>query len=327
MTQLRELGKSGIAVSALGLGTMQFSNRGVIASAFPAVPQEQIDAIVKTAVDGGISWFDSAEMYGGGTSERCLSKGLMNSGIAPEQVTIATKWRQLGRTARSIETTADDRIKALSPYPIDLHQIHWPIGSFSSIRAEMTAMARLVEKGMIKAVGVSNFSARQMNAAHRTLAEFGIPLASNQVQINLLHRTIEHNGVLDTARRLGVTLIAYSPLASGVLTGKFHENPSSVKALSFPRRAIATGITGAKLKRTQPLIDATRTIAAAHDATVGQVALAWLTSYFGDTVIAIPGASKPHHAAEAAGALRVQLSPDEIGVLSRLSASALGGRR
>ena len=155
------------------------------------------------------------------------------------------------------------------------------------------------------------------------LAEHGIPLASNQVQINLLHRRIERNGVLETGRRLGVTLIAYSPLASGMLTGKFHADRSLLTNMPRARRMI-NGLTDKHLDRTAPLIDGLREIAAAHQATISQVALAWLITYYGDTVVAIPGASKPHHAEKAAGALKVDLSRDESARLADLSRGVTG---
>ncbi|MCW2689358.1 MAG: oxidoreductase [Mycobacterium sp.] len=302
---------------------MTFSGAGMMSAFYPPLPQAHVDQIVKTALDGGITWFDTAEMYGGGNSERALSAGLTHAGIAPGEVTVATKWRPLLRTAKSIERTIGDRLAALHPFPIDLHQIHFGVGGFSSVRSEVHAMARLVESGKIRAVGVSNFSARQMENAHAALAEHGLPLATNQVQVNLLHRNIETNGILDTARRLGVTLIAYSPLAGGMLTGKFHDDRSLVAAMPRMRR-LMTGFTDKNLDRSAPLIDGLRDIAATHQATISQVALAWLITNYGDTVVAIPGASKPHHAEEAAAATRVKLSPDEGQRLTDLSSEVKG---
>lgn len=298
---------------------MQFAGPGL----FPALPQASVDEITKAALDAGITWFDTAELYGRGKSERLLSAGLQHAGIEPGQVTVATKWAPPGRTASSIVGTFEKRLAALDPYGVDLHQIHFPVGSFSSLRSQVRAMARLTVAGKIRAVGVSNFSARQMEMAHAVLAERGIPLASNQIQINLLHRKLETNGVLETARRLGVTLIAYSPLASGMLTGKFHDDRSLVAAMPLLRRMI-NGFTTRRLDRTTPLIDAMRDIAGTHQATVSQIALAWLITYYGDTVVAIPGASKPHQATEAARAMRIELSPEETSKLADLSAAVTG---
>src|SRR3984893_17714676 len=128
----RELGRTGLYVSPIGLGCMQIAGRGIVATMFPAPPQTQVDEIIKAALDGGITWFDTAEMYGHGGSERALSNGLVHAGIKPGDVTVATKWAPFGRTAKSIERTIDDRLAALDPFPVDLHQIHMGFGSFSS---------------------------------------------------------------------------------------------------------------------------------------------------------------------------------------------------
>jgi aryl-alcohol dehydrogenase-like predicted oxidoreductase len=312
----RELGHTGIQISPIGLGCMQFSGVGQVpATSLNPVEQPSVDEIVKAALDGGITWFDTAEAYGHGRSERALSSGLTACGIKPGDVTIATKWAPLGRTAKSITRTIDDRLGALKPFHVDLHQIHMPYGSFSPLRAQVQAMVRLAEEHKIGAVGVSKFSARQMELTHAELAKHGIALASNQVQINLLHRKVESNGVLDTARRLGVTLIAYSPLRSGILTAKFHDDPGLVAEMAPRRRKLFAGDLG----RIAPLIDGLRQVAVTHSATVSQVALAWLTTFYGDTVVAIPGASKPFHAEEAAGAMRIALSEQETQTLALLA--------
>jgi aryl-alcohol dehydrogenase-like predicted oxidoreductase len=221
------------------------------------------------------------------------------------------------------ERTIGTRLEVLEPFPIDLHQIHLNRGSFSSVRAQMRAMARLVQAGKIRAVGVSNFTTRQMEIAHDELAKFGIPLASNEVQINLLHRKIETNGMLNSARRLGVSLLAYSSQRQGILTGKYHADRSLIQGV-HPLRRKVMGLTPEGLDRSEPLIDAMRDTAANHQATVGQVALAWLVDYYGGTVIPIAGASKPHHAEDSAGALKVHLSADELERLSHLSKEVTG---
>ena len=315
----RQLGRTDIYISPIGLGTAQFAGKSWISALSPPIPQEHVATIVKTALDGGITWFDTSEMYGGGTSERALAAGLTQAGIKPGDVTVATKWMPLGRTARNIERTIGERLDALEPFPIDLHQVHLNRASFSTVRAQMRAMARLVQAGEIRAVGVSNFTTRQMKIAHDELAKFGIPLASNEVQINLLHRKIETNGMLEAAQRLGVTLLAYSSQRQGILTGKYHADRSLIQGV-HPLRRRVMGLTPEELDRSQPLIDAMHDVADEHRATVGQVALAWLIGYYGDTVIPIAGASKPRHAEEAAGALKVHLSADELGRLAGLSA-------
>jgi len=304
----RMLGKTTIEITPIGLGVMQFAGgKGVFRFVFPPMPQSEMNAIVKTAWQGGINWFDTAEMYGKGYSEQGLARGLKAAGIADEDVIIATKWWPVLRTARNISRTIADRQRYLEGYSIDLYQVHQPY-SFSSPEAEMNAMADLVDAGLIRAVGVSNFSAASMRRAHAALAQRGYALASNQVHYNLLERSIEVNGILETARELGITIIAWSPLASGMLTGKFHHNPDQL-ARTPPGRRLKLK---RQLARSRPLIDLLAEIAPRYEASIAQVALNWLIHFHGDIVVAIPGASKVHHAAEAAGAMHFRLSDEDM---------------
>ncbi|MFN2160479.1 MAG: aldo/keto reductase [Candidatus Promineifilaceae bacterium] len=306
--QLRPLGKSGIRITPIGLGAWQFSKGQSFNRFFwKSLSEETQNAIVQAALDGGINWFDTAEAYGFGRSERGLSHALQAAGRSDGDVVIATKWMPFGRTAASIGKTIDKRQENLAPFHIDLHQVHNP-SSFSQPEDEMDAMADLVLAGQIRAVGVSNFSAGQMLRAHSRIQAHGLPLASNQVKYNLLDRQIEGNGILEAARALGITIIAYSPLEWGVLTGKFHDNPGLVKRLPLVRRVSV----GRMLEKSEPVIRLLKEIAAAHGVKPSQVALNWLVNFSGQTVVAIPGASKPHHAREAAGAMGFTLSDEEL---------------
>ncbi|WP_116947216.1 aldo/keto reductase [Jiangella endophytica] len=318
-TTTRRLGRTDLEITPIGLGCLPFGGPGLANRYYATLDQTAATAIVRTALDGGVTWFDTAEMYGRGHSERTLTTALRSLGVGGDDVVIASKWTPWFRTAASIGRTIGDRLEALQGYPLGLHQIHMPHGGFSSIAAQVRAMADLHRQRRIGAVGVSNFSAAQLERAHAVLAGYGIPLASNQVQASLLERRIERDGVLDTARRLGVTLIAMAPLHTGLLTGRFHDDPGQFRDVRRIRRRLA-GFSPATLTRTAPLIDELRTLAAAHGATPSQVALAWLTSYYGDTVVAIPGASKPRHAEESAGAMALRLSVAELDRLAAVSA-------
>jgi len=313
----RRLGRTEIEITPIGLGTWQFSeaqsiHRFIWSRIEPKVTEE----IVAAALAGGINWFDTAEAYGAGRSERALARALSAAGRRAGDVVIATKWQPVLRRAGSIRRTIDQRLSNLSPFGIDLHQVHNP-ASFSSVEAEMDAMAALVLQGKIRAIGVSNFSAERMRRAHVALARHGIPLASNQVKYSLLDRRIEGNGVLDAAKELGVTIIAYSPLEMGLLTGKFHRDPGLLKNRPIGRRFSLRR----KIERSRPLVEALEEIAAGHGVTPAQVALNWLVNAHGDAVVAIPGASKPAHAQESAGAMKFRLSDEELSRLGDFSRS------
>ena len=309
------LGKTDIDITPIGLGTWQFSEgRYGAMGQWAPISEELTNEIIQTALQGGINWFDTAEIYGGGRSEKALAKGLQNYGVKNGEVIIATKWFPLFRWASSIKKTIERRKAALSPYHIDLYQIHFP-AAFSSIEAQASNLADLIENGEIKAAGVSNFSADQMLRAHQVLIKRGFCLASNQVAYNLLNRKIEVNGILEKSKELSITIIAYSPLEMGLLTGKFHKDPSLLEKRPFARREKLKR----KIKASQELINTLEDIANAHQATVSQVALNWLISFNAGNVVAIPGASKPSHARESAEAMNLKLKEDEIEIIDQLS--------
>jgi aryl-alcohol dehydrogenase-like predicted oxidoreductase len=314
---LRTLGKTDICITPIGLGMMEFAGGGgLMGPAFPVIPQEEKNAVVKAALDGGINWFDTAELYGAGVSEASLAKALKAAGKTDGEVVVATKWWPLFRTARNIPHSIEDRIRFLDGYNIDLYMVHQPV-SFSSPEAEMNAMADLVEAGKIRSVGISNFNAEQMRRAHRTLQKRGLPLAANQVRFSLLDRSIEKNGVLETAKELGVTIIAYTPLGSGLLTGKYHKNPNLLQNKSFFwRLRLNRGI-----QKSRSLVTALEEIGNKYNATPAQVALNWVISFHGETIVTIPGATKVHQAQESAGAMTFQLTDEELAQLDRFSSS------
>ena len=314
---LRPLGKSDIRITPVGLGCWQFSQGHGWNKYWPVLAEAEIEGIVAASIDGGINWFDTAEAYGNGASEKQLSRVLQKAGHRPGEYVIATKWMPLFRRASNIPETIDVRLSCLAPYPIDLFQIHNP-ASFSSTAAQMKAMAGLVQDGKIQAVGVSNFGAKRMIEAHKILAEAGLPLVSNQVHYSLLKRKIETNGVMDAAREHGITIIAYSPLDQGVLTGRFHDNPSLLKKISGVRKW--RGFYKDRfLEKSRPVIEALKEIGARHSASPAQAALNWLFGAHGETVVVIPGATKTAQAAFNAGAMSFTLSADEIDHLDRVS--------
>jgi len=317
MTMRRRLGKTDIEVTPVGLGSWQFSaGQGLAGKFWEAIPQSVVDQVVEASLAGGINWFDTAEMYGNGASERALAKALRSAGKTNGEVVVATKWSPILRTAASIKSTIQQRLTCLAPFAIDLHQVHNPLG-FSSVEAEMRAMADLVADKKIHAAGVSNFNVSRMRRAHAALANYGLALASNQVKYSLLDRRVESDGTLAVAKELGVTIIAYSPLEQGLLTGKYHQNPKYVRTRPGPRKWMRR-FRAQGLERSRPLIEELGKIALAHGATSGQIALAWLYQ-FHQNVVVIPGASRIEQALENQGALELTLSPHELDRLDQLS--------
>ena len=314
---MRTLGKTDIQVTPIGLGMMEFAGGGgLVGAAFPVITQQEKNATVQAALDGGINWFDTAELYGKGVSEASLAAALKAAGKTDQEVVVATKWLPIFRTAGNIPRTIQDRIRFLDGYSISLYMIHQPY-SLSSPEAEMDAMADLVEAGKIRSVGVSNFKPARMRRAYQELKKRGLPLAVNQVQYSLLDRSIETNGILDTAKELGVTIIAYTPLASGLLTGKYHKNPELLQKKSFIWRArLQRGV-----EKSRPLVTVMEEIAAKYNATPAQVALNWVINFQGEIVVTIPGATKVHQAQESAAAMKFRLSDDEMARLDELSRS------
>ncbi|NHJ32842.1 MAG: aldo/keto reductase [Asgard group archaeon] len=308
MMKKRTLGRTNIKVSPIGIGVMMWmgGDKGLWRR-MPYISSEDKKTMIKASFDGGVNFFDTAEAYGFGRSEVSLVKALKANNIADKDVVIGTKWMPMMRWARNMRRNIMKRIEYLSGYTIDLYMVHFPI-SFSGIKAQMNEMARLVKDDKIRSVGVSNFSAKQMRKAHEVLEKQNIPLAVNQVNYSLLRRNIERNGILDTAKELGITIVAYTPLGQGLLTGKYHSNPKLIENKTFfMQRSVRR-----KLDECEPLVQTLTEIGKAHKATPAQVALNWLVSYGGDTVITIPGATKVGHVEESAGAMTFTLSKAEL---------------
>lgn len=314
--ELRGLGHTEVAVSPIGLGCWQFSRgTGVVGRYWPALPQTEVVDIVRASMDNGMNWFDTAEIYGRGDSERSVSDALQALGVAPSAVVIATKWWPVFRGAEAIVNTLAEREEYLQPYRVSLYQIHHPY-AFATLRTQMQMLCQLSFGRRIAAPGVSNFSAYQLNASEQVMQEYGLHLASNQVSYSLFDRRIEHNGVMETARKLGISIIAYSPLAQGLLTGKYHDSAS-------PRvqgwRRLQRRFSPAALRRTSPLIALLREVADKYQATPSQVALAWVIRFHGHSVFAVAGARTAAQARENALAMLVNLTEDDLRRLDEVS--------
>ena len=314
---LREIGKTGIKLSKLGLGCWQFSkSNGFAGSFWPKLSDHETLQIIETSIKGGINWFDTAELYGWGKSEEGLTQALNSLKINSKSHHIATKWWPLFRTSKSIKKTIEKSLQFLNGHPISLHQVHMPLG-FSTIESEMNAMADLVEEGKIKHVGVSNFNQKQMIRAYNALEKRGIHLTSNQMEYSILNRNIEANGVMETAKKLNISIIAYSPLAQGIATGKFHNKPELMnkihrwRKMKFKKR-------GLTLNDSLPVINELKKIGKNYNSTPAQVALSWLVD-FNKNVFAIPGATNKKQCQDNIGAMLLTLSENEIEKLNYIS--------
>jgi aryl-alcohol dehydrogenase-like predicted oxidoreductase len=183
----------------------------------------------------------------------------------------------------------------------------------------MEAMVQLVKEHKVKHIGVSNFSAKQMRSAWEALQKHGIQLVSNQVRYSLLDRKIESNGIMKTAKELGISIIAYSPLAQGLVTGKFHDNPALLKNIGM--RKYSSSFKPAGMEKSRPLVKTIQELAIKYGVTPSQIALNWLINFHGETVVAIPGATKESHAKENSGTMAFSLTTQDLSLLDKKSAS------
>jgi aryl-alcohol dehydrogenase-like predicted oxidoreductase len=303
----RHLGASGIVVPPMGVGVWSWGDKSFWGYG-QDYTREDVTLAYKACLDTGLNFFDTAEMYGRGESERILGKCIREDG---RPVIIASKFAPLPNrlSARSLLEALDASLERLNVKTMDLYQIHWPY-SLIGVDALMDALAQAVYSGKVRAVGVSNYGANLMRRAHARLARHNIPLASNQVHYNLIHRKPEKNGVLDACRELNVALIAYSPLEQGLLTGKYRIVAGQAISVTGPRRFTPAFRTSQR-RKIEPLLQTMGDIATTHSKTVGQVALNWLLSK-DECIIPIPGAKNVRQASENAGATGWRLTGEEF---------------
>jgi len=309
----RQLGATGITVPSLGVGVWSWGDTSFWGYGSTYTRQDIVQAY-RACVDVGLNFFDTAEVYGGGESERILGECRREDG---RPILIASKFAPLPNrlSARTLMAALDASLERLGVAAIDLYQIHFP---FTLIQTDalMDALALAVRAGKVRAVGVSNYSAGHMHRAHARLARHDIPLASNQVHYNLLHRKPEKNGVLAACRKLQVALIAYSPLEQGLLTGKYRAGDKTYVP-SGPRRFMPAYSTR-RLRKIEPILQEMEHIAKAHDKTLAQVALNWLLCK-DNCIIPIPGAKNLQQAQDNAGAIGWRMTEAEMARLDRVA--------
>jgi aryl-alcohol dehydrogenase-like predicted oxidoreductase len=313
MEHKTSLGQSDLQVPRMGVGAMVWGDPKGLARLHPAHSAyggshgyEEEKRALEVSLEAGINLFDTAAMYSLGAAESRL--GELARG---KDVIIATKYPSgFSFRVEDFPKELEASLARLGRECIDLYQHHYP-NARMSIPELMNRVADAVEAGKVKAVGVSNYSAEQMREAHAALSKRGIPLASNQVEYSLLCRKPEVNGVLDACRELGITLIAYSPLTGGLLTGKYsaQNRPGGFFRRILPRYNRKT------LDAIQPVIKILREIGDRYSKSPSQVALRWLIE--NPIVLPIPGVKNGKQALDNAAALSFSLTSEEVEILSQ----------
>lgn len=292
---MRFLEVGGSRVSVVGLGTWQFGSRDWAYGDDYA--RREAPAIVERALELGVNLIDTAEIYGMGRSERIVGDAIKGH---REQVFLATKVFPIMPLAPVVEWRAHESARRLGVDSIDLYQVHWPNPVVQN-GPTMTGMRHLLDEGLIRHAGVSNFSLTRWQDAERTL---GAPVLSNQVQFSLVQRKPEQV-LVPYAESAGRIVIAYSPLAQGLLSGRYDgANPPRGSA-----RRMNPLFLPENLARAGELIETVRGVAKAYDATPTQVALAWLLRR--PNVVVIPGASSVAQLEANVAASDLELSDDD----------------
>ncbi|MEK6221575.1 MAG: aldo/keto reductase [Chloroflexota bacterium] len=302
-----ELGPGGIFVKPLGIGTWAWGDRVLWDYGKGGFSDDDLKAAFDASLAAGVTLFDTAEVYGSGQSERLLGKFI---GGTDQMVMVASKfmpypWRLRGK---SLLNALRNSLERMGLEKLDLYQIHWPF-PLVSIERWMEAMAQAVEEELIGDVGVSNFSVEQTIRAHKALEQYDIPLVSNQVEYSLANRKVERDGLLQVCEELKVKVIAASPLAQGLLTGKYRvgKAPGGLRGIRAGRNM---------MEQTDRLIAALKKMGDKYiGKTPAQVALNWAIQ---KGTIPIPGVKNLRQAKETLGALGWQLYDVDVAELDGL---------
>ncbi|MGC8661604.1 MAG: aldo/keto reductase [Nitrososphaeria archaeon] len=295
------LGKSDVKVSRVGIGTWQasFSEWG------SDVDDNNIIQAVHRSYELGVNFIDTAEIYGNGHSEIVVGKAIKD--LDREKIVVATKVHGAHLRHDELIKSAELSMRRLGVKYIDLYQIHWPDPwEQIPLKETMKAMEELYLDGKIKAIGVSNFAVRDLEESLNCLSRASI--VSNQVRYNMLQREIEEE-VMPYCKKNGITIIAWSPLAQGALTGKYNEG-------NLPNDHIRSGNELFKknnINQISNLLKVMEKIAKKRGKTLSQIALNWLLCH--DQVVPIPGAKTQHQAEVNAGATGWKLECEELNAI------------
>jgi aryl-alcohol dehydrogenase-like predicted oxidoreductase len=301
--QKRKLGNSGMEVSALGYGAMGLSH-----GYGPATDKQQAIALIRAAVERGVTFFDTAQIYGAENEE------IVGEALAPfrKQVVIATKFGfELGRTDKQqilnsrseyIRQVTDGSLKRLRVEAIDLYFQH-RVDPDVPIEDVAGTVKDLINEGKVKQVGLSEPGVQTIRRAHAVQ-----PLAAIESEYSLWFREPETNGVLDACEELRIGFVSFSPLGKGFLTGKIDET-TTFDSNDF--RNVVPRFSAENRKANQAVVDLLARIAAEKKATSAQIALAWLLAQK-PWIVPIPGTTKLHRLEENIGAANVELTASDL---------------
>jgi aryl-alcohol dehydrogenase-like predicted oxidoreductase len=317
----RTLGKSEVAVSAIGLGCMGLSE-------FYGEPTQEAEAtkLLHRAIDLGITHFDTAELYGQGHNEALLGKAFAGRW---NQVVLATKFGPQRDSATgaflgvdgspiNVRNSCEKSLQRLGTDKIDLYYLH-RVDQATPIEETVGELARLVQEGKIRAIGLSEASAKTIeraNAVH--------PVAALQSEYSIFSRDIEHN-ILPICVELGISLVAYSPLGRGILTGRYTAPDDRPTSETDFRSQMQPRFQPGNIEANLKLVEAVKAVAAQKECTAAQVALAWVLDQ-GEHIVTIPGTTKITNLESNLGALDCQLSNEDHLRLNALADQVLGER-
>lgn len=316
----REIGHSGIFVNAIGLGCM-----GLSEFYGPATDETDAVKLLQDAIAAGVNHFDTAEMYGMGANEKLLGKAFAGR---RDEVVIATKWGPtrdpetgaftgIDGSEANMRRAVEQSLRLLNTDHIDLYYMH-RMDQTRPIEETVGAMAKLVEEGKVRALGLSEASAdtlRRANAEHT--------ISALQSEYSLFSRDIE-DGPLKAVREIGASLVAYSPLGRGMLTGRFDKD-NKPSETDFRSGAYQPRFADGAFEANLALVEEVKDIAGALGVSAGQVALAWVLAQ-GDEILTIPGTTKLKNLESNLASADVQLDANALDRLGKLAEAVRGER-